>query len=358
MHCFRKFVPFVVLSVCLAVGCGGDKTGDEGDKGSSANKRFLKLGTAPIGGAFNTVGGALAEVINVHKAEGVGKFEAAATKGSQQNIRDLENGELDFALSNSAITYFAVRGEGVWEKEYGIRTVMTLAPNVAMFITLKSTGITKIADFKGKRISVGPSGAGFEHFVKPILEAHGVTYEDFEPLNATQSGAVDLLGDGAADAAFLGGAVPTASVVQACATQDVVFVPYSLEAVQALVDQYAFFDKATVTADKYSDLQEDFYGMNVGSMHLITSAGQDEELVYQVTKSIYENREEVVKKHPAGKAINPKVAVRNTGTEFHPGAIRFYKEIGIWPEADDADAAPAEGDAAKPSENAADDGNK
>ena len=134
--------------------------------------------------------------------------------------------------------------------------------------------------------------------------------------------------DGAVDAAFLGGAVPTASVVQACATQDVVFIPYDPEAVQALVEKYAFFDTATITADKYSDLQEDFHGLNVGSMHLITAADQPEEQIYQITKILYENRAKIA--HPAAKKfINAKNAARFTVTDFHPGAIRFYKEIGI-----------------------------
>ena len=72
--------------------------------------------------------------------------------------------------------------------------------------------------------------------------------------------------------------------------------------------------------------------MNVGAMHLITSTGQAEEDVYLFTKILYEHRADVVKKHPAGKAINPKNVVKDTGTLFHPGAVRYYKEIGIWRE--------------------------
>ena len=70
--------------------------------------------------------------------------------------------------------------------------------------------------------------------------------------------------------------------------------------------------------------------MNVGAMHLITGANVDAETVYQFTKTLYEQRAEVVKTHPAGRAINPKNVVKDTGTPFHPGAIRYYKEIGIW----------------------------
>ena len=271
-------------------------------------------------------------MVDGHRPEGVGDFSAVATKGSQQNIRDLDKGDLDFALANAAITYFAVRGEGAWEQQYDTKAVLTLAPNVAMFITLESSGIRTIADLKGKRVCVGPAGAGFEYFVGPLLEAHGVTYDDFSPQNATQSGAVDLLGDGSLAAAFLGGAVPTGSIMQACASQDIFFIPYEKTAREQLVEKYPFFHPATVKADVYPDLKQDYEGLNVGSMHLITSGSQDEQLVYLVTKTIYENRAEVAEKHPAGNAINPKNAVRDTGTEFHPGAIRYYKEIGIWPE--------------------------
>jgi TRAP-type uncharacterized transport system substrate-binding protein len=66
-------------------------------------------------------------------------------------------------------------------------------------------------------------------------------------------------------------------------------------------------------------------------MHLITRASLDDETVYAFTKLLYSNRSEVVKKHPAGRAINPKNIIRDTGTPFHPGAIKYFKEIGIWP---------------------------
>jgi TRAP-type uncharacterized transport system substrate-binding protein len=68
-------------------------------------------------------------------------------------------------------------------------------------------------------------------------------------------------------------------------------------------------------------------------MHLVASASLPDDLAYQVTKTLWENREAVAVRHPAGRAINPRVAVSDTGTEFHPGAVRFYREIGIWPEA-------------------------
>jgi TRAP transporter TAXI family solute receptor len=278
------------------------------------------------------VGGALSDVVQQNMAGEGWQVTAEATKGTKENIRRLSSGELDFALANAAITYFAVRGEGDWGAPQKVQTVMTLAPNVALFISPKGSGIERIGDLAGKRVVVGPAGAGFEYFVGPILEAHGVSYEDFNPLHNTQAGAVDMLADRSAAAAFLGGAVPTASITQASTTQDILFVPFDSEAVDSLVAEYPFFDRVTVPAETYTGQDQPFDGMNVGSMHLITAADADEEVVYQVTKTIWEHRNEVVERHAAGRAIQAGVVVRDTGVEFHPGAVRFYREIGIWPE--------------------------
>jgi TRAP transporter TAXI family solute receptor len=298
--------------------------------GGGGARGFMSVGTAPPGGAFFVVGGALAEVLNETSGDRGWKVTAEATSGSQENIRRLTSGELDFALSNAAITYFAVRGSEGWDRAYPVRTVMTLAPNVALFIAPRGSGVARIPDLRGKRVVIGPAGAGFEFFVKPLLAAHDLRYEDFTPLNATQSAAVDMLADGSAAAAFIGGAVPTASITQAAASQDIVFVPYDEAAMTRLAAEFPFFDRAVVPANTYRGLTADFHSLDTGSMHFITSADKDEQLVYDVTKALYESRERVVQKHPAGRAINPRNVVRNTGTEFHPGAIRYYREIGIW----------------------------
>lgn len=324
----KRLVAPVVLTLSLAVvpvACGGG-----GDDASAPGPVFLSLGAAPAGGAFFPVGSALAEVLN-GAPDHNWQANAEATSGSQENIRRLVQGELDFALSNSAITYFAVRGTEGWDREYGVRSVLTMAPNVALFVTRADSTIQRIADLAGKRVVIGPAGAGFEYFVRPILAAHGVSYDDFTALNATQVGAVDLLADGSADAVFLGGAVPTSSITQAAATMDIRFIPFEAETRTRLIADYLFFRPATIPAGTYRNQTEAFEGLDVGSMHLITSTDADEQLVYDVTKRLYEQRDAVTAQHPAGRSINPDNAVRDTGTPFHPGAIRFFQEIGIWP---------------------------
>ena len=332
-----------IVSIIFALGCDNASKRDttQGEKSDTSTelvndptskRRFISVGTAPAGGAFFVVGSAIAEVVAGNAPEAGWEVTAEATKGTQENIRRIVKDELEFALANAAISYFAVRGEGAWETEHAIRSIMTLAPNVGLFLTPQSSDVRKIQDFAGKRIVVGPAGAGFEYFLKPILAAHGVTYEDFTPINSTYIGAVDLLADGSAAAAFVGGAIPTPAATQASTSQDIFFIPFDAAAKQSLFKDYPFFNAVTIPANTYKGQTEPFASMNVGAMHLITAENADENMVYAFTKTLYTHRAEVVKRHGAGKAINPKNVVKETGTAFHPGAIRFYREICIWNE--------------------------
>ena len=338
---------FLIIALSFGVGCDNASkqsdtkneqsgTAAKTDDNNTSKRRFISIGTGTLGGVFYTIGGAIADVVSRNITDKNWEVIAEGTKGTKENIRLLvkEDATLEFALANAAISYFAVRGEGSsWQTEQPIRAVMTLAPNVALFVTPKSSGIRTMADLKGKRVVVGPAGAGFEYFLKPILAEHGVTYDDFTPLNDIYSAAVNLLADGSAAAAFIGGAIPTPAVEQASATQDILFIPFDETAKQALVDKYPFFNSMTIPASAYQNvLTEPFDTMNVGSMHLITSENADEDTVYHFTKTLYTHRAEVVKAHKAGKAINEKNVVKDVGTPFHPGAIRFYREIGIWSE--------------------------
>ena len=329
-----------LIALMLNAGCdsndgvdlkGGNGTGASNDGGSTGGKRqFVTVGTAPAGGAFAPVGNAIANVVDANKGELNWVVSPQGTKGTQENIRKLEAGEIEFGMANAAISYFATKGAGAWGKPFEVRAVATLAPNVGVFVTTKKSGIKTIADLKGKRVVLGPAGAGFDYFLKPLLEAHGVSYDDLTVLNGNYFTAGDMIADGKADAAFMGGAIPIPAVTQLCSTQDVVFIKLNDDAPEKL-KEYPFYFTVPVKAGVYSDLNEDLTGLNVGNMHLITHEKVDEDIVYNLTKLMYENRAQIAEKHPAGKALNPKNAIRDTGVPFHAGAIKYYKEAGIWP---------------------------
>jgi len=319
-----RHVTLLVCGAVLLCGCGGG--------GKAGDRQFVSIGTAPVGGVFYTFGGALAEVLNTSMTDQDWRFTAESTGGSMENIRRLGQGDLQLAICNSSISYFAKRGEEGWEAPQDICAVMTLFANVAMFVARRDDGIGSIEDLRGKRVAVGPEGAGFEFFIRPLLAAHGLTYDDFSDVYAAQQQCVDQLGDGSIAAAFLGGGVPTPAIVSASASMDILLIPYGEEQRKKLVADYPFFDFATIPADTYAGQSEEFKGLNVGSAHLVCSGGADEDFVYMVTKTLWEQRSLVAEKHGAGRAINPKVVVRSTGIPFHPGAIRFYREAGIWPQ--------------------------
>ena len=154
---FRScFVGLALVSIAAFIGCKSESSSGGG------KRQFLSMGTAPPGGAFPVVGGAIAEVLNANKGSIDWKVQIKGTKGSQENIRLLDQGTLELALSNAAISHFAARGEASWDEVYDIRAIATMAPNVAMFIVRADSGIQSITDLKDKRVITGPAGAGFQ----------------------------------------------------------------------------------------------------------------------------------------------------------------------------------------------------
>ena len=328
-----SLIALIALFAIASIGTTGCETStatSKTDGTTSGGRQFVTIGTAPGGGTFALVGNAVANTLEANKGELNWSVSAKGTKGTQENIRKLESKEIEFGMANAGISYFATRGEGNWKTKRDIQVVATLAPNVGIFVTLESTGIKTIADLKGKRVVLGLAGAGFDYFLKPLLAAHELTYEDMTVINGNYLTAGEMMSDGKADAAFMGGAIPISAVTSLCSTQDVVFIKLDDGVAEKLKD-YPFYFPVPVKADAYSDLNEDIVGLNVGNMHLISHASVDEDVVYNFTKLMYENREKIAEQHPAGKAINPKNVARDTGTPFHPGAIKYYKEAGIWP---------------------------
>ena len=126
--------------------------------------------------------------------------------------------------------------------------------------------------------------------------------------------------------------MPTASVTQAATSQDIFFVPYDEAAMESLTQGYQVFGRITVPAGTYRGLDEDFSTLMVGALHVIASAEADEDLVYTVAKTLYEARQSVIERHGVGRFITEENAPLDTGTPYHPGAIRFYREAGLWPE--------------------------
>ena len=220
-------------------------------EGVESGASELTIGSTPSESTYSSVGSALGQLLNQNPGDNAWKITNPTTKGTRQNIVFLQRGDLDFGMANAAITYFAVRGKASWDDEkYDVKSVVTMTPNVAQFVTTRASGITKISDLKGRSVFVGPGGGGFEMFLPPILEAHGLQYSDIVPVHGKFSEAVGFLGDKTVDAAFMGvaGPVPHPLIVQAADSLDILLVPYDLEAKKKLIDEYAFLGPVTIPA--------------------------------------------------------------------------------------------------------------
>jgi TRAP transporter TAXI family solute receptor len=323
-----KLTVLLAAVALLSSGCGENST----DGKPGGKRMFISVGTAPAGAAFNPVGSAICEVINENRGELNWTANAEATGGSMENIRLLTQDKLQFSMSNASITYFAVRGTEGWEQKHEVRSVMSLFPNIAMFVTLDNSEVRSIADLKGKRVYIGPEGAGFEYFINPILNEHGLKITDLEVRYGTQLEATEMLSDGTVVAAMLGGGLPNPAITQLAQGNAIRFLPYDEAAKQGLLEQFPFYSAVTVPGGTYKGVDAEFAGMSVGWAHLIAHQSLDEEVVYQFTKLLWENREKVATRNRAAAGIKPESAAQNNGVPYHPGAEKYFREIGIWPE--------------------------
>ncbi len=322
------------IAVSLTVGCSRDSSDGSGSSGTTSQSSFISIGTAPQGGLFNLFGNTAQAVLDSNKSEfGWRGVTAETTGGSLENLRLLDSDQIQLGLANSTITFFAVNGEGGFEKKYEVKSIMTLFPLIAMFVTKADSGIDSIAGLKGKRVVVGPEGAGFEYFIRPILEEHGIKFgkdksdSDFEPVNTGMISSVGQLQDGSVHATFLGGGIKSPAISNADSVMDIRLIPFDPANRTALIERLPSFTAATIPAETYGGQDEAFAGINVGSAQILVRSDADEQFVYNVTKLLYENLGKMAETVAAVKAVNAGNVSRDTGVDFHPGAIKFYEEL-------------------------------
>ncbi|MBI2369725.1 MAG: TAXI family TRAP transporter solute-binding subunit [Deltaproteobacteria bacterium] len=303
-------------------------------RGLAGEPRYnLKVGGTTIGGAFYPVAAAIGQVLN----QKVPRFNVTVqtTPGAGANIRLLDKGEIDIGLSVTPVTYYAYNGAGKWEKRYPVHSVMTFFPNAMTFIVLESSPIKSIADLKAKRVTAGGPGAQWEIFMEPVLSLYNLSFKDFgRVLYMGQAAAANALKDGVVDAAFLGGGNPNVAPTPSLASLEATHRFRPLLAPEPLLDRlkerYPFLDKIRVRGGAYKSQPQDAVWLDAGSMHLVASAKADPEMVYQLVKAIYEHREEIAAVNPLARDLTPDRVALKTGTPYHEGAIRYYREIKVW----------------------------
>jgi hypothetical protein len=204
-----------------------------------------------------------------------------------------------------------------------------LYPEVVQIIATKASGIKSVADLKGKKVAVGAPGSGAEANARQILEAHGLTYEDLGKADFLSfSEAADQLKNKQIDAAFLTAGIPTSAISEVAQTSDVIIVPIDPAKIAELIAKYPFYTEVIIPAASYKGQDTEITTAAVMAM-LIVNQDMDETLAYNLTKAMFENRQVIIDTHQRGNDIKLETALAGMPIDLHPGAQKYYDEMGI-----------------------------
>ena len=326
--------------------------------------KFFRIGTGGTAGTYFPIGGLLANAISNPPgsracAEGGScgvpglVATAVASNGSVANINAIGAGTLESGFSQSDVAYWAHTGTGVFETQGAVekvRAIANLYPESIHLVARADSGIASVADLRGKKVSLDEPGSGTLVDARIILEGYGLTEADVEAEFLKPNQAADLMRDGNMDAFFFVGGFPAGAIAELATSMDIALVPISGQEGEGILEEYQFFAKHVVPGGTYEGIDEDVETLSVGAQW-VTSADQPEELIYEITKALWNDNTRALldSGHAKGKSITKETALQGIGIPLHPGAERFYREAGLLQEGGTAaDAQPAAGEPPAP----------
>lgn len=335
--------PLLFVITCLVAlglvlsGCGGAATPaappqKAAEAPAPAKTQRLSIATGGTGGVYYPYGGGLAKVLSA----GIKGVEATAevTAASVDNVKLINDGKAELALIMADVGYDAVQGIGQF-KDVGkvpLRTLAVMYGNYMHVVTTDGSGINSVADLKGKKVSTGAPGSGTEVKGTRVLEAYGIdAAKDIqrERLGVTES--AGALKDRKIDAFFWDGGLPTAAILDLAATPGIKIKLLGHEdAIKKMVDKYGpSYFSLKIPKGSYPNQDQDVVVAGVANL-LVANAKMDEQLAYDITKTMFEKKADLVAVHKEAEKLSPEAAVVGSPVEFHPGAIKFYTEKGVW----------------------------
>jgi hypothetical protein len=243
------------------------------------------------------------------------------------NINMLATDEVQMAFTQNDIAFYAFNGVEMFKDkpQTKLRAIGALYNETIQIVTLASSGVKSLADFKGKRVAVGAAGSGSEVNARQILEAAGITYKDISVQYLSFAEAANGLRDGNTDVAFLTAGLPTAAVRDVAAQKDVLIIPVTKDIADKLIAKYPFYVRVAIPKDTYSKQAANVDTVTVKSI-LVANSTLDDTLVYNVAKAIFTNLERLGQAHAQGKNISKTSALEGLPIPLHSGADKFFKE--------------------------------
>jgi len=325
----------VVASVALlSAGTLSMSTSPAGAQTSELEQQFLSIGTSSVGGTWYPFGGALAATVT--KSYPQLNITAEITGGSVDNLNLMANDQLELALSTSPEAYSAFHGESPFKEAIqNFGGVVTGHGQYWQLYTLKSAGVTSIADLKGKRVSLGAAGSVGNGIGQTVIEAHGLKMGvDWTPEYISHGQGPGALRDGQIDAALIVSSFPTSAVTDITSTEgeDVVFLNPEPDVLDRLIAERPYWSKATIPAGLYPGHPQAIPGSFGFYTILIAKKELSDDTVYAITKAILENNDELTATHSLGAEWTSDKALLGLKDviPLHPGAAKYLKEKGLY----------------------------
>jgi TRAP transporter TAXI family solute receptor len=240
---------------------------------------------------------------------------------------------MESGFSQADVATWAYTGKGVWEGKppvTGLRLIANLYPESVHIVARKGSGIKTVADLKGKRVALDEPGSGTLINARTILAAYGIKESDIKPEYIKPNQAGDKLKDGALDAFFFTGGAPAGAIAElASSGAGIDLIPIDGAAADAIRKADGFFAVDVIAADTYKGIPA-VKTLAVGAQW-VTSDKADANTVYEIVKALYSDagQKAMGAGHAKGKYITKENAVQGAGLPFHPGAAKFYKEVGV-----------------------------
>jgi len=299
--------------------------------GAQDKKTRLSIGTGGTGGVYYPLGGGLAAMISKY-VPGV-EATAEVTAGSIANLQLIGGGKSEMAFTMADAAWDAANGlEKFKDAKVPLRTLVVFYPNRMHVVTVEGTGINTMKDLKGKRVSTGAPASGTEVMAMRLIEASGLDpNKDMTRERLSVAESVNALKDGKIDALFWVGGVPTPSITDLAATpgKKIKLIDHG-DAAEGMRKKYGpIYVKNRILANAYPGEARDTSNVDVWNL-IVVPEKADENLVYQITKTMFEKKDELVKVHKDASFL--ELANQMTGASpipFHPGAARYFKEKGV-----------------------------
>ena len=297
----------------------------------AAQPDSLQVGGASVGGAFYVLAGGVAKVLEEKLRIPV---TAAVTEGSLENVRLLDRKQVDLAVVAANNAYPAYHGVLGFDKKHAfLRAIVGFYPNAFAFMSLPGTPYKSFTSLKGQRVGVG-TGKTWDMFMRPLFRGHGMEYgRDFKPVYAGLGDLFTQLGDRAIVAApgVVSGGSPIPGAMQLAAEKGAQYFGPDPAAAKKAIQELPFMSAIRIAKDTPS-FDRSIETVDIGGPSLYVRAEMADDLVYRITKLLHENWGQLAKDILYFKYAqsHPERLTMDNGVPYHSGAIRYWKETGLW----------------------------